>query len=162
MKKLIILAISILVILVIGFVYFNFGSCKNLSEAECFNTRGCQGNYGSSECSGDICTSDISFRGCVAVPEKIIRQMASDKILCTETGGQWARESTKYNKYLVGQQACDCKDKKSGFARDGGCADIQSFCEKQGGVWEPSNQSQQTICIVDGEKITNKWTILGW
>ena len=162
MKKLIILTISILVILVIGFVYFNVSDCKNLSETECFNTRGCEGNYGSSECSGDICTSDISFRGCIDVSEKIVRQMESDKILCAETGGQWARESTKYNKYLVGQQACDCKDKKSGFAKDKGCTNIETSCKEQGGVWEPSGQPQQTICIINGETITNKWTILGW
>jgi hypothetical protein len=135
-RKLIILLSIILVVILVGIIYWKFDRCKILSEEDCYNTYGCQGRYGPSSCNDGNCTSDEKFHGCGSVSKKLLNSIKPDKALCKKTYGKWmTRESSKYNKYSFAPHACNCDDEQNGFAKNIGCVNIISFCEEKGGEW---------------------------
>jgi|GEM_PF-5959453 hypothetical protein len=100
--------------------------CSDLDEEECLNIDNCQGVYGPSTCSGNICTTDVAFKDCREIPDEVSEEAGRDKTLCQDTGGQW--QTSRYNK--LGR--CECQE--SYFRANEGCMSMEEDCKKFGGT----------------------------
>lgn len=104
--------------------------CLDLNKEECLNNDDCRSVYGSSFCSGGVCTTDQVFKRCEEIPANVLERAEQDKVLCQKTGGEW--KSSKRTK-LGG---CECQ--QSYFRENEGCMSMVDDCEKLGGtIYEP-------------------------
>lgn len=121
----------VIIIGVIVFILFYLNQhiwnvpCSTLKEKECQSNDKCQVIYGPSSCSGNICTSDMSFGGCQEIPSYVLEKVERDKKLCNKTGGKW--DSKKYAK----PGRCDCYP----FIDNEGCTTEEEDCSRLGGTF---------------------------
>ena len=109
------------------------GGCENLGEKDCRADDSCHVRTGPSTCSGDICTDDLTFKGCRKATEKEVshrkkmrRVKAGYKIKCAATKGRW----------LEPNEACSCGAGRF-FMGDRGCTSLEESCKEVGGEFYP-------------------------